>query len=316
MENIRIFLETSTIHGLAYISTTRKFSRIFWTLVVIAGFTGAGFLIYQSFENWSTSPITTTIETRPIKEITFPKVTVCPPRNTYTDLNYDLMMMENVTFDDTTRNELSSILWEVMNDNLYESVMKDMERLIDNDRYYNWYHGYTQINLHATFGNEETSATSGSILTQYFGERFDADKVKTESRYEIKIHPLNGVNETNKATLHINIEKVAIKDYERSDTISFNDEIINSDTAHIAKNFTPPSSSTVQVWGRKGYHKIQQSRYINQEDAKKMKQDMMPGFNISWYYSGMVQPEAYFYDAYMTKSFVRYVSNTKSKSQF
>ena len=98
MEGVRTFLESSTIHGLTYISTTRKCVRLFWILVVIAGFVGASLLIKESFDSWSESPIKTTVETLPISDITLPKVTVCPPKNTFTDLNYDLMMTENITF--------------------------------------------------------------------------------------------------------------------------------------------------------------------------------------------------------------------------
>ena len=102
MECVTTFLESSTIHGLAYIASGRKYVRLFWTLVVVSGFTGAGILINASFQSWADSPVKTTIETQPISEITFPKVTVCPPKNTYTDLNYDLLMAENMTLDDDT----------------------------------------------------------------------------------------------------------------------------------------------------------------------------------------------------------------------
>ena len=87
MEKLNTFLESSTIHGLSYIAAGRKYVRLFWILVVIGGFSGAGVIIYQSFQSWADSPVKTTIETLPITEITFPKVTVCPPKNTYTDLN-------------------------------------------------------------------------------------------------------------------------------------------------------------------------------------------------------------------------------------
>ena len=99
MEGVRTFLESSTIHGLSYIATTKRLIKIFWVLVVIAGFTGAGILIYKSILDWQENPITTTIETLPITDITLPKVTVCPPKNTYTNLNYDIMMLENITID-------------------------------------------------------------------------------------------------------------------------------------------------------------------------------------------------------------------------
>ena len=82
MEIVTNFLETTTIHGLAYIATGRKYIRLFWILIVIAGFTGASVIIYSSFQSWAESPVKTTIETLPITEITFPKVTVCPPKKT------------------------------------------------------------------------------------------------------------------------------------------------------------------------------------------------------------------------------------------
>ena len=96
MENVKNFLESSTIHGLAYVATGRNYVRILWISIVLAGFTGAGVLNYQSFQDWNESPVKTSIETLPITETIFSKVTVCP-KNAYTDLNYDLMMTENVT---------------------------------------------------------------------------------------------------------------------------------------------------------------------------------------------------------------------------
>ena len=67
METIKNFFESSTVHGLNYISTTKKYVRLFWIIVVISGFTGAGVLIYFSFQDWNDNPIKTTIETLPIK---------------------------------------------------------------------------------------------------------------------------------------------------------------------------------------------------------------------------------------------------------
>ena len=120
MEDLNYFLESSTIHGLAYITTGRKYVRLFWILVVIGGFTGAVYLIHKSFQSWNESPVKTTIETLPITEITFPKVTVCPPKKTYTDLNYDLMMTENKTLDDDTRKELMRNAMNILYDYLCE----------------------------------------------------------------------------------------------------------------------------------------------------------------------------------------------------
>ena len=119
MEDIRHFLESSTIHGLTYISTNRKITRLFWIFIVITGFSVAGFMINASFQSWADSPIKTTIETRPISEIKFPKVTVCPPKNTYTDLNYDLMAADNVTLTKKMRRELNIHALEVIDKHFY-----------------------------------------------------------------------------------------------------------------------------------------------------------------------------------------------------
>ena len=50
MESLREFLETSTIHGLSYISTSpTKPSKGFWLLVVIIGFSTAFYFINKSY---------------------------------------------------------------------------------------------------------------------------------------------------------------------------------------------------------------------------------------------------------------------------
>ena len=143
MEGISTFLESSTIHGLTYISTTRRFARLFWILVVTTGILGASWLIKESFESWSESPVKTTIETLPISEIGFPKVTVCPPKNTFTDLNYDLMMTENITLTEAMRDEIFEYAVEVLNENSFSE--SDWTKLHEENRFYNWYHGYSNI---------------------------------------------------------------------------------------------------------------------------------------------------------------------------
>ena len=83
-------------------------------------------MIYQSFQDWNESPVKTTIETLPISEITFPKVTVCPPKNTYTDLNYYLMMTENVTLDSDTRSELTNYAAELLFEQLHKDLLSNL----------------------------------------------------------------------------------------------------------------------------------------------------------------------------------------------
>ena len=105
-EEVKEFFELSTIHGLYYIATARTCSKLFWMLIVFGGFSGAGYLIHTSFYNWKQSPISTTIETLPISEIKFPNVTVCPPKDSFLNLNFDIKQSEKVKLDRDKRETL------------------------------------------------------------------------------------------------------------------------------------------------------------------------------------------------------------------
>lgn len=77
-------------------------------------------MISQSFESWTASPISTTIETLPIEQVEFPVISVCPPKNTFTNLNYDLMRVENMTYTDTQRLEMSQYITQPIYDAKFE----------------------------------------------------------------------------------------------------------------------------------------------------------------------------------------------------
>ena len=114
MEKVNDFLSSSTIHGLAYIPTSRGLLRLFWVLVVVSGFSAATYLIVKSFRGWQESPISTSIEVLPITEMTFPNVTVCPPRDSLTLLNYDLQRAADVNVSREEREELSKYISELI----------------------------------------------------------------------------------------------------------------------------------------------------------------------------------------------------------
>ena len=98
------FLDNSTIHGLQYISMEKKLLiKMIWTVLVTVSFYIAITLIRDSIIAWDESPISTNIETLPISEVMFPKVTICPPEGSNTALNYDIMMAQNKTFNQDSR---------------------------------------------------------------------------------------------------------------------------------------------------------------------------------------------------------------------
>ena len=74
MESVTEFLEASSINGLAHISTGRnKLQKIFWVLVVVICLLLAAQLIHSSLDDWARNPVSTTIETFPIRDVTFPR---------------------------------------------------------------------------------------------------------------------------------------------------------------------------------------------------------------------------------------------------
>ena len=308
MEGARSFLESSTIHGLVYISTTKnKFVKICWILVVIGGFTGAGVMIYNSFKSWADSPVKTTIETLPITEITFPKVTVCPPKNTYTDLNYDLMMTENMTLDYDTRNELANYAMNMfIDDYVYDKVIRNMSKLEENNRYYHWYHGYTKITnaYYDSYGVNlavATATSSGSVSTQQFGKEFDAAKVEAHSSYIVDISPPDSARNNPNVTLHLDIEKVSLTDLSSGeDTLILAYMGTTVEKSHTIFNITPIYVSSYMV---------RLFRNVLSSDMRKQKMRQMPGFKLSWHYSGTeVKSQAKYANDARNKAFVRNVA--------
>ena len=142
MESFKQFLDTASINGLNHISSTRKWSRLFWINLVTLGFVVSIFLIWESFQSWTDNPVRTTTKTVPMTEIKFPKLTVCPPKNTFTDLNYDLVLTENVTITKEKRNELYEYAVELIDEHVY---MDPWGKLHEENRCLNWYTGFTSM---------------------------------------------------------------------------------------------------------------------------------------------------------------------------
>ena len=141
-----------------------------------------------------------------------------------------------------------------------------------------------------------TAATYGSISTQHFGDKFDADKVDTYLRYEVRVHPPHSVKYNPNVTLHFQTEKLLLKELSSGE-----DELSGGQ-----KDYTPPKFSS---------YSITSTRNVIQADVRKQKLDLMPGFKITWYYSGNssieVEPEAIFYNS--NKAFVRLGSTLHSQ---
>ena len=216
MKEIRTFLESSSIAGLNHIATSKKYARLFWILAVLSGFTGAGYLIHLSFQSWSESPVTTTVETLPLSRIKLPKVTVCPPKNTFTDLNYDLLMAESLALDNGKINQLFDYALTLLEKKYFEKNWATLNKVQEKNRFFNWYHGLTEIltphyykkanrNTLALF--VYTSAPTGVVTSQYFGDPFHLRKLEKNVNYDIRIFCPNDIIIDPNVTLHLKFEQ-------------------------------------------------------------------------------------------------------------
>ena len=202
MEVVRDFFQSSTIHGLFYIAANRRLVRLFWICVVIAGFTGSFILIQRSFASWAESPISTTIETRPIREIDFPNVTVCPPRNSFASLNPDLVRSRNIVFDEEKRKELSDYVPNAAYDAAYEAYKREYEEFLPGERkYISWYTGISMRTVpkfdifflaessdRLKKYNFHTTAPNGSLQTPYFGQHFNVSLFDCRTEFDVYLY--------------------------------------------------------------------------------------------------------------------------------
>ena len=231
--------------------------------------------------NWGQSPITTTIETLSISEITLPNVTVCPPKNSLLNLNYDIVHSDELKLDNDTRRELFDFALDVVQEEFYDETMRNLSKVKDPDIYYKWYHGYTflrypaynyKVNQLKYF--VDTASTSGNMSTPYFSDKFNADKVDGNIFIQIRIYVPPSVSGNSSTTLMLNLEKntmkaVSDKDYMYMSTFG----IINFDTTHVSRNITGLFSN---------HYDTRLNRKVTDEDIKNIKEDKMPGFRLIW----------------------------------
>ena len=313
------FLEASTIHGLVYIPSGNRFIRLFWIVVVITGFSIASVLIHQSFDNWSSNPVKTTIETRPISDLRFPVVTVCPPKNSFTNLNYDIKNLEDVEMSRETRDEVLEIVLTELYDSYHDDLMTNMTKLEDDDRYRGWYHGRSNISF--PYWSEEqpntwfiTSYQTGSIQTKYFGETYNSQFLESSLYYNITIPTPDNIQNNVDYELRVELEWVhmLVPDTSR--------DIMKLEETNI--RLVSSYGSLVKTYiGPKEQYSFYLDRAVTDEDISKnsfLGSIGMPGFKIKWYYNKKVLPDGkqfkFFYQK-KNQEFRRLVNIVHQKSE-
>ena len=216
MNLLNEFLETSTIHGLAYISTApSKLSKVFWMLVVIFGFSTAFYLINDSYTAWEASPIATSISTHPISELDFPTITVCPPEGSNTALNYDLVRAQNITLSEKDRGTLVNMTTQILIDKPSEEFVHVGRSLLSEENIIDMFES-TPILTYPMANNDHnhnepsydiwTSKLNGSYETPGFGRRYACNETITEVHLVLEL-PLVVLNKAgDEAVLDIQVK--------------------------------------------------------------------------------------------------------------
>ena len=219
MERFREFLESSSIHGLIYISTAKSFSsKFFWIMIVALSFVTSTILIESLFRSWSVNPVSTTVETKPISKSHFPRVTVCPPSDSLTSTNTDLKKAENMTLEKGLRTKLANLSAELIEDEVFKVIEEEEKAFIEDNKSLNWYTGFSMPTLSREVlyysGNTHTydlrtAAIKGYISTPWFGEPFQEEKFKKKCQYEYTVFlPENITNITTSLVLNIRLDTV------------------------------------------------------------------------------------------------------------
>ena len=199
---------------------------------------------------------------------------------------------------------------DVIQGQFHNEMMSNLSKIEDANRYYNWYHGYTEITYPYMYANQvdyyvSTYATYGNISTKDFDERFDSDKVDSYIYIQISVKvPSSVVGEKN-ITLMLDVNKKTMKELSNNeyDNMFFCDLGWDCSTG-IAANIKYWSKNITALKG--GYCGIQLDRKVSKDEIRDMKLDMMPGFRFTWNYDKHLEPEAYYRNEVKTTEFVKY----------
>ena len=169
----------------------------------------------------------------------------------------------------------------------FKEVLANMSKLEEENRFYNWYLGYTRVAW--PYWDEDygldyyisTSATTGSVKTQHFGDGYDPDKIERKLRYYIKITPPEHVVGNPNYTLTLEIEKVIM--FLPGSSVDFmfvgddNDGWqLDADQNYHFLKFTAPAYIYILVRRDVNEKDIETNQYFLKKN---------PGFNMKWNYN-------------------------------
>ena len=107
---------------------------------------------------------------------------MCPPENTFTSMNFDLVKSENSSLDKNVRDDLESLYSTWLQDEEFAKILDEQNSFKEERKYRNWYLGYSKVTMayepKASYGTAlhdytmHTTATEGTVSSPWFGQHF------------------------------------------------------------------------------------------------------------------------------------------------
>ena len=217
MDILREFLESSTIHGLAHISTSRsKRAKLAWFICVLVSFSIAIFLIWKTTKEIQDDPFSTAITTHPIGELDFPMVTICPPKGTNTAINNGLMKAKK-PLTEKQKEQLKNATRKIFIDEPFLDFSNFLFAVANKANIRKMCEAFQSIPKPMSSSGLEirTNALSGSLTSSGYNEGKTLGQARTKVHYVIEL-PSNG-----SLNLQLKVEANGIVEYKEGSVFKY-----------------------------------------------------------------------------------------------
>ena len=236
------------------------------------------------------SPISTTITTNPIEQVTYPEIFVCPPRNTFTNLNHDLVNVPDERIDQDYIYELIRLVDKKVQEAELEKSLIELDTFDEKDKFKKWYLGLTEFALpqyYYIFGylkqiiEYKTTATSGTISSPFFRSKYDKKNFYFITVYIFDLsNLLLHIEEDTILNLNLEIDTKETEGGSETFSLDLGSEIDSYKlTGPMTKTLSfNRSDQMTQFW-------LTFERDFHYEHVENWSTKRMTGMKIEWYFS-------------------------------
>ena len=75
-------------------------------------------------------------------------ITVCPPKDSSFNLNYDIIQANGMKVDEKVMSEILDYALKLIQYEFYIEIIESLSKVKEENRFQNWYYGYTEISYY------------------------------------------------------------------------------------------------------------------------------------------------------------------------